>query len=280
MHRFAVFQRSFTRSLMLPPDRARLGRRAAAGAESGRSGCSEPCAGARLLGVDPEGLVVGDAVEGVGLDGAAPHAPATARRSSRPSGMRALHHASPLVVPSVTKSPSPTERSMNEATASRAAGFARGDAQVVHEEGERAAGPPRGALVRRHGGGLGGGLRLSRDERLELRDLLGAAVLREHEVLAGETRRRTAPGIDHHRVDRDQVHSGREGGRRGLLAVARGGLDAGGPGGTPEADEGDAGDRGRRDHSGTFVQANRRRRYHERPSFRFWAPRPSYTPGP
>ncbi len=119
VQRFAVFQRSFTRSLMLPPTGSASGSGAAAGAESGRSGCSEPCAGPVCW------VLIQNASYSVmrsrALDSTArPRTRLiTARRSSRPSGTRALHQASPLVLPSVTRSPSCTERSRNEATAWR-----------------------------------------------------------------------------------------------------------------------------------------------------------------
>ncbi len=139
-------QRCFTRSLMLP------GGTSSAVPPEARPGRATPEPGPRgVTDGESSWLAIQKASYSViwsrtGTTTWRPRArPRTATRSSRPSGMRALHQASPLVVATVTRSPARTKRSRNRVAVSLARGHTlRRDAEVV-EDDSRTRGRPRGA---------------------------------------------------------------------------------------------------------------------------------------
>ena len=77
----------------------------------------------------------------------------TAIRSSRPSGMRALHQASPLVVATVTRSPSRTKRSRKRVAVSLAPGTRSGAIRRSSRTIANARPVPRGSLLATTAGG-------------------------------------------------------------------------------------------------------------------------------
>ena len=150
----------------------------------------------------------------------------TASRSSRPSGMRALHQALPLVVATVTRSPSRAKRSTNCLTvawARRRPPRPR-DGDVVDDDREGPAGVPRGPArcwPRAEAAASGSVSGAPDHEGLEAHDLPRPSVLLHDEVVPRQPARRLAVLVEHDGVHRDHLHRGRERGR-GLRRLGTG----------------------------------------------------------